>query len=347
MRWTTSLLAVAGAADAMTMLRFGCTNIVVDRLDPLVNPGQVPATHMHQIMGGNHFNATMTTGDVSEKATCTSCIPSEDFSNYWTANLYFRHPNGTFKRVKQRGHALQFGDRISNSQKDGTLVYYAVANVGKTTAFKPGFRMLVGDAARRELNPGTERQNCFRCYTGPNYGGDTGAPCMDNRVDTPDLPKKPCAGGIRTNVAFPTCWDGKTLDTPNHQDHVAYPVNGPANFLANPGRCPDTHPVQIPQLMYEVVWDTTEFNDQSLWPTDGSQPFWLSMGDNTGYGQHGDYVFGWKGESLQNAINANNCFGASCTEKTQSLADMEACKVSPQVNEDVDGFMEELPNKMS
>ena len=35
--------------------------------------------------------------------------------------------------------------------------------------------------------------------------------------------------------------------------------------------------------MYEVVWDTTQFNDRSEWPEDGrSQPFVLSTGDDTG-----------------------------------------------------------------
>ncbi|KAK4195869.1 hypothetical protein QBC40DRAFT_352225 [Triangularia verruculosa] len=52
-----------------TMLRFGCTQVVIDRLDPLVNAGQVPSTHMHQIVGGNAFNASMATGDVSEKSS--------------------------------------------------------------------------------------------------------------------------------------------------------------------------------------------------------------------------------------------------------------------------------------
>jgi hypothetical protein len=45
------------------------------------------------------------------------------------------------------------------------------------------------------------------------------------------------------------------------------------------GPCPTTHPVPIPQLFYEVIWDTTQFNDKSLWPKDGSQPFVWSFGD--------------------------------------------------------------------
>lgn len=90
-----------GGTTSVTMLRFGCTQVVIDRLDPLVNPGQIPSGHVHQIVGGNGFNASMTTGDVSTTATCTTCEFSEDFSNYWTANLYFRARNGTYKRVPQ------------------------------------------------------------------------------------------------------------------------------------------------------------------------------------------------------------------------------------------------------
>ena len=48
-----------------------------------------------------------------------------------------------------------------------------------------------------------------------------------------------------------SCWDGERLDSPNHQDHVTYPVGGPSSF-ATTGNCPSTHPIKIPQLMLEV-----------------------------------------------------------------------------------------------
>lgn len=48
-----------------------------------------------------------------------------------------------------------------------------------------------------------------------------------------------------------SCWDGKNLDSPNHKDHVAYPVDGPSSF-ATTGTCPSSHPVKIPQVMLEV-----------------------------------------------------------------------------------------------
>jgi hypothetical protein len=93
--------------------------------------------------------------------------------------------------------------------------------------------------------------------------------------------------------------------------------------------------------MYEVVWDTTSFN--KLWqagdkdPKD-QQPFYLSTGDNTGLGQHGDYVFGWKGNSLQSAMDTSGCMGAKCAQlKTQSQAAAKACSVRKVVNENQDG----------
>ena len=40
--------------------------------------------------------------------------------------------------------------------------------------------MLTGDAGKREKGAvSMKSQSCFRCYTGPNYGGDNAAPCAD------------------------------------------------------------------------------------------------------------------------------------------------------------------------
>ncbi|KAF2729879.1 hypothetical protein EJ04DRAFT_501527 [Polyplosphaeria fusca] len=357
MLWT-SLLAFTAIAEAApwsdwlskrqggtTMLRFGCAQVVIDRLDPLVNPGSIPSPHVHQIVGGNMFNATMTTGDVSQGAKCTTCAFSKDFSNYWTANLYFKARNGSYKRVKQLGAANQFSDNFSTKIDGGVLVYYVSAAPGKVTAFKPGFRMLVGDPTKRTADSKLKTQNCYRCYTGPNFGGDNAAPCAGyGSVDSAGLPTKQCKGGIRSNILFPTCWDGVNLDSPDHRSHVAYPTSGPANFLSLGGNCPSTHPVRIPQLMYEVVWDTTPFNDASLWPTDGSQPFYFSYGDNTGYGQHADYVFGWEGNELQKGMDATNCMGAKCKDmKNQVIDTAKACQVKKTVQENQDGWIDKLP----
>jgi hypothetical protein len=40
---------LAGSAQAGT-LRFSCSQLVVERLDPLVNPGMLQTPHVHQIV---------------------------------------------------------------------------------------------------------------------------------------------------------------------------------------------------------------------------------------------------------------------------------------------------------
>jgi hypothetical protein len=252
MQWKTFALALlvkyGSTQGSMPMMRFECSQLVVERLDPLVNPGSVPSPHLHQIVGGNSFNASMDpkTHDLPTASTCTSCTFSEDFSNYWTAVLYFRARNGTFKRVPQS---------VSEGLKGigGITVYYIPSSNNQTTvtAFKPGFRMLVGDAALN--SPGAERKVCHRCMpaSGDNSNINCGSP------DAQTLPRSFCVGGIRSIITFPTCWDGINLDSPDHKSHLAYAIGSASNDVGPTGSCPASHPVVIPQVMYEVMWDVS------------------------------------------------------------------------------------------
>ncbi|KAI1081977.1 hypothetical protein F5B20DRAFT_569478 [Whalleya microplaca] len=320
------------------MLRFGCSQVVIERLDPLVNPDLNPSPHVHQVVGGNAFGASMPADDISTHADCTTCSFNQDFSNYWTANLYFKARNGTYKRVPQIPNQAVTGNN------GGITVYYTSPGPNQVTAFKPGFRMLAGESTQRESSGlGRNMQSCFRCYTGPNFEGNVYSPCFDPTLDTEHFPTGPCLGGIRTNIIFPLCWDGENLDSPNHMDHVAHPTSGPTSFASVSGTCPETHPVKIPQVHLEIMWDTTAFNNKEEWPEDGSQPFVLSTGDDTGYGQHADYVFGWKDDTLQQAMDSG-CFGATCRSlTTQTDAVGNACVVQNTVDETTEGWLTELP----
>ncbi|KAK0119692.1 hypothetical protein ONS95_011128 [Cadophora gregata] len=78
--------------------------------------------------------------DMPGESTCTTCSFSEDFSNYWTAVLYFRARNGTYKRVPQIS-------QISGATAGITVYYmqdalYDQEQKSKVTAFKPVGRSL-------------------------------------------------------------------------------------------------------------------------------------------------------------------------------------------------------------
>jgi hypothetical protein len=258
--------------------------------------------------------------------------------------LFFRARNGTLKRVPQlaqsgmegtqggmvREEMFLFAKRLTLLTLTMYVVYYMsdalfdTAQKSSVTAFKPGFRMLVGDVSFRDRN----QSRAFRqlSYT-----------CMDSQAsrspETVGFPDGPCKLGIMANHRFPTCWDGVNLDSPNHQDHVAYPESG---TFESGGPCPSTHPVHIPQLMLETVWDTSAFNNKADWPADNSQPFVWSSGDQTGYSSHADYLFGWQGDSLQKAMDGHTYVSAPML-KTQSIAGQNKCIVKDMVNENYDG----------
>ena len=131
------------------------------------------------------------------------------------------------------------------------------------------------------------------------------------------------------------CWNGKDLDSPNHQDHMYNTVN--SDYFNNAPICPSSHPIRVPQVTFEITWDTAKFN--SMWPSGAPNPFvWSFMETPKGYGTHADYMFGWKGDALQRAMNKSECFYDGCGSlKKQAMSTANQCTVKDLVGEQVDG----------
>ena len=78
-----------------------------------------------------------------------------------------------------------------------------------------------------------------------------------------------CSDGLRLELMFPSCWNGKDLDSEDHKSHMAYPDQ------VITGDCPSGYDTRVVSLLYEVIWNTQAFKG-----VDGQ--FVLSNGDPTG-----------------------------------------------------------------
>lgn len=159
------------------------------------------------------------------------------------------------------------------------------------SAFPPGFRMIAGSNTRRNYTVGNssyeepdppksdwaalnqtsqtdlaQRAIGFNCL---DYSKTAEGSLYRHFMPSKDYIDANCPDGLRFELMFPSCWDGVSLDSENHQSHVAYPD------LVITGDCPDTHPVRLPGLFYETIWDMAAYSDR-----DGI--FVISNGDPTG-----------------------------------------------------------------
>lgn len=63
----------------------------------------------------------------------------------------------------------------------------------------------------------------------------------------------------------------------SHIVHPEAPIDPASGLTFYRGKCPPSHRIRMPLLIFETIWDTRQFN--GMWPKDGSQPFVYSMGD--------------------------------------------------------------------
>lgn len=178
--------------------------------DPIVFPGQLGASHLHDFAGNRTTDAASTT--VSLSAGATSCLMSTDRSGYWSPALWTGETQ-----------------RLPNATSKNTLFYYRRNLPGTLQPFPKGLKMIAGNSGagspfeNEALRTG---HAWFKCGPGTN--------------DKLDRPPASCPSGILVlSVEFPSCWDGARLDSPDHKAHVSYPAGN---------RCPSSHPVPMPLL---------------------------------------------------------------------------------------------------
>jgi hypothetical protein len=214
--------------------------------DPIVAPGRPGASHDHSFVGSRSTNAFSTLQSLRRSAS--TCMRPGDTAAYWMPTL------------------LVDGKPV---EPLGATIYYRRRTRDAVRAFPPGFRMIAGSALAQSAQD--------RRVTFWNCGAQAGM--------APSSTVPTCSGGratsLRLHVTFPSCWNGTSLDSANHQSHMAYPTRGV---------CPSSHPVAVPAI--SLIF---------RYPVAGGANVTLSSGGQ--FSGHADFFNAWNQGALTALVN--------------------------------------------
>jgi hypothetical protein len=227
--------------------------------DPIVYPRQPGRSHDHTFFANTSTNAASTPASLRQAGT--TCNIRFDTAAYWVPTLFVG------------GQAVR---------PTGVTAYYVRRTVDPVQAFPPGLKMIAGNHAAR--GPQSRQITAWSCGSlretfssvptcaegglGDRFGRFGGK--LDGRF-----------GGLQLLINFPSCWNGRNLDSADHKSHMAYATNGV---------CPSSHPVETPGLLLAIRY-----------PISGGPNAELASGGQ--FSGHGDFVNSWNQQALQALVS--------------------------------------------
>ena len=215
--------------------------------DPIVFPGQPGKSHDHTFIGNDTTNAASTLSTML--GATSSCRRPGDTAGYWAPTL-----------ISATGAAIT---------PRAATVYYRRHTLMAVRPFPQDFKLIAGNSKA------TAAQSLAVTYWNCGPGGGVRPQST--------IPTCPDAGarGLALHVAFPDCWNGISLDSPDHQSHMAYSAKG---------RCPAGQPVAMPALQVNLRY-----------PSAGGSGLTLSSGGQLS--GHADFFNAWNEQALRMLVN--------------------------------------------
>ncbi len=181
--------------------------------DPIVFPNQPGRSHDHSFVGSASTNAFSTLTTL--RASATTCRRVGDTAAYWMPTL------------------------LVDSQPVtpmGATIYYRRSTLATPHAFPAGLKIVAGSSMA--VGAQDTRIVFWNCGVDGGVRPSSVPPTCANTT----------TAALRLHVTFPSCWDGRNLDSLDHKSHMAYPTRG---------ICPADHPVPTPQITLIYRYPTT------------------------------------------------------------------------------------------
>ena len=215
--------------------------------DPIVHPGESGHSHLHEFFGNTTTNADSTYASL--RAGGTTCRIAADTAAYWAPTLYAADVR--VAPLKVNAYYLRGG------------------RTGRVVAFPAGLKVIAGDSTA----------------SAPQSRTITGWRCSGLRPGTLAAAPVACPSGSHAVlvIRFPDCWNGKDLDSANHQAHMAYRTRG---------ACPTSHPVRVPRLALNVHYELPDVSD-------------LTLASGSIYSSHADFFNAWNQTVLARLVRTN------------------------------------------
>jgi hypothetical protein len=238
----------AASVKALQGVNFVSTCRFSHRLmdDPIVFPRRSGASHDHSFVGNTTTNAFSTRGTLLGGSS--TCQRPGDTAAYWMPTL------------------LLDGGPV---EPRGATIYYRRRTLDPVRPFPPGLKMIAGQATA--TSPQDLRVTFWNCGAASGIMRSSSIPtCPAGRMND-----------LRLHVTFPGCWDGRRLDSADHQSHMAYAMRG---------RCPSTHPVAVPSISLIFRYPIADGAGVSL--SSGGQ-----------YSGHADFFNAWRQPALASLVD--------------------------------------------
>lgn len=270
--------------------------------DPMTAQGKANGSVLNMFYGSKNMDShtTFDTLFSSPEAGCSGSTLNR--SAYWMpALLAPKYNQATGQRQPDAAGAPAWdvvkakvgeGDRSAAAAHEVFYYSAAVSNLASIWAPPLGLRMVAGDATttpdKAAQSTSVARWHCQSWTSSDAEGGPWSSTIPECRA--PDM--------LRLDLFFPSCWNGKDLDSPDHKSHMAYPTGTTNNIT-----CPATHPYPIVRVSYHFAYPL--FPGQLDPATKTSKGFRLASDayivdrrNNGGLSLNGSWMNGWHPEAM-------------------------------------------------